>query len=132
MDMTPFPTVDDILDGVNRAEDKMLPLEYADAATVSVSIDQVDVNNPNDDVVGISVVVYQGKLFSLSIADDWLAEPDVLTTMLNAVITQTFYRYSQEYQLNVENARAFIEEHERGEDVARQELRARINELLEN
>lgn len=130
-----FATVEDLLQGIEESTQRLLPYEYASAATVSSFTDQVIIGDDDDgadDVIGISAVVYEKKLFSLSIADDWLAEPDVLSTMINAVIAQAFYRYSQEYEANVRRAQEFIDEHPGGRDKAAEELRAEIARLRED
>ena len=130
-----FATVEDLLQGIEASTQRLLPYEYASAATVGSFTDQVlmgDDEDGADDVIGISAVVYEKKLFSLSIADDWLAEPDVLSTMINAVIAQAFYRYSQEYEANVRYAEDFIATHPAGRDKAAEELRAEIARLRED
>lgn len=130
-----FATVEDLLQGIEESTQRLLPYEYATAATVATFTDQVllgDDTDGADDIVGISAVVYDRKLFSLSIADDWLAEPDVLSTMINAVISTAFYRYSQEYESNVRYAQSFIEDHPSGQEKAYEELRAEIKRLRED
>ena len=130
-----FPTADDLLAGIDESTKRLVPYEYASAATVSVFTDQLamgDDQDGADDIIGISAVVYERKLFSLSIATDWLKEPDVMSTMINAVIAQAFYRYSQEYEANVRYAEDFIDTHPAGRDKAAEELRAEIARLRED
>lgn len=130
-----FATVDDLIAGIDAANENLIPYEYASAATVSQFTEQVLLgDNPSggDDVIGISAVVYENKLFSLSIADDWLTEADALSTMINAVIAQTFYRYSQQYEINVQAARDFIEQHPKGREEAIKQMRSRIALLRED
>lgn len=129
-----FPTAEDLLAGIDESTRRLLPYEYASAATVSVFTDQLamgDDQDGADDIIGISAVVYERKLFSLSIATDWLKEPDVMSTMVNAVIAQAFYRYSQEYEQKVIEAEDFLNNHPSGYEQAVKEMRARIRELRE-
>lgn len=111
-DLSALPDADELLERVSLASQWTLPLTYAHAMAVGVSSDIVPSENPSseDEIPGIVVIVFQGKLFTLAIADAYLREsPDVLTTLINATITNAYAMYASEHDRMLKHAVSVLE-----------------------
>lgn len=83
-------TLDDIRAAFEGINDAIAANEYASACAIGVWTD-----DPADP--GVSAVVFQGKLYALTIPDAYTSmEPLVLTDLVNTVIVNAFIEWDED------------------------------------
>lgn len=93
--------------------DHLLPFRYADALAVGYFADDVEsvaTTSGEEDASGIVAVVYEGRLFRLSISDAYLdIPPEELSALINGVVINAFGVYQEVYNVLVDQAQDVLD-----------------------
>lgn len=111
--------------GIQAVEDMAAPEQYARAMAIGVFADDINPSDPSNiaaDSAGMVVIVYQGQIIHLSIADGYLSRPPrEVTAVLNGVIFNAFAVWTAQYDRLFNHAKQVIEQ--RGETEGARHLR---------
>lgn len=103
----------DLNSRANQIIDHTLPYRYADALAVGYFADDLETVSTTDgdvDAAGMIAVVYQNKLYNLSISDAYLSvPPDELSAIINGVMINAFSAYQEVHDALVQQAREVLD-----------------------
>lgn len=113
--MPSYPTAEELLERVAEIKAMAAPEEYAMAMALGIYTDDINPNeNPEDvgdDSAGMVVIVFERKIFHLSIGDVYLdVDPDHVSMILNAVILNAFMMWQSQYTDLYAYAKGVLEE----------------------
>lgn len=125
---TPTSAMDRLEANVKAIRHSAAPERYASELAIGVYADDLSDDTPEaveGDTAGLVAVVYQGRLYNLSISDWYLeTSPDVLTANLNAVLINAYTVWRMQYVQLLREGRAVLEEN--GNEAGAQILDQRI------
>lgn len=125
--------MDELMANVAAIRHKAAPEKYASELAIGVFSDDLSDESSEavaGDTAGLVAVVYQGRLYNLSISDWYLsAGPEVLTANLNAVLINAMTVWRMQYVQLIKEGRAVLDEH--GDAAGEQILDQRIAEELD-
>lgn len=127
--MALYPTTEELLARIERIKATAAPEEYAMAMAIGVYTDDVNPGEDPETVVedsaGMVVIIFEGKIFHLSIGDVYLdVDPEHVSTILNAVILNAIMMWRIQYAELLAHAQNVLVQHGEiaGAEMLRQEI----------
>lgn len=113
--MAEYLTSEDLFARLERIKASAAPEEYAQALAIGIYTDDINPDEDPQDVgqdsAGMVVVIFEGRIFHISIGDVYLdVDPEHVSMILNAVILNAIMMWRIKHQELFEYAKGVMDE----------------------